>query len=691
MPRHVKARRTKAIFIRKLKAGDADEKVEQRDEGPLKNLSHQHDLPAIPRKLQPVLRKPLNTYYASKKLRKGMRRHERELLHAIRLRLDHHAKAFSGTKIHPITVLAWLSAEEPFSVDFLLENSSLLLEEPSGSDDEDTYKAVDPVLIEQLDGLLDKLAKSTIDNAPTSEENMLLKVPKDYSMAQIPHLVEGADDYDVMMDDLEKEAESQEKQERTWSFRDSSLPAAARLREKEHLGFDPVQVLKKHAIQFEETGISKVSTLDNAIHPIFCAENFHGCPAAIYSALAPGMRLASLLLTHKSTASFWHTLKFGQRESAFRNHEWATWIRTAVPWSAENDQRWKAYLDEVSAQIHITFALWPTEKDHGVWAYGTMHPIRDYKRGYLAPSTSDSLGWASPQPRKGGALSPAATPTTTTSGGYRPGRLNLHMDFYTTAKRLSLLRSPDPAQVLRFNLFVAVNLCHELAHYVEMGDPARVAVSEPFAGAKGSMGPEAYFLGCGWREMGAAFETELFGACVQPVSCRTDCLYGLCAYDHSGEGVGSSSRASSRSGGRSTPTSSARLGCAVRTFWTVPMAYIARVQQKESWEVRNEQSDSEWLRIPRDGAEAVRVPYFDLTVWKDEAEDPISDEKDGRLTPFRRTRDGRIEKRLKSPPKTDPTKIEKALERSKSPLSNEVGDDDGDGGGDGDGDENDNE
>ena len=661
MPRHVKARRTKAIFLHKPKANDTDEKTEQRDEATSKNLTHQHDLPSIPRKLQPVLRKPLNTYYTSKKLRKSNRRHERELLRAIGLRLDHHAKSFGGTKIHPIAVLAWLSAEEPFSVDFLLENSNLLLEEPSDSDDEDTYKVVDPVLIEQLDGLLDKFAKSTIDNAPTSEENVLLKVPKDYSMAQRPHLVEGADDYDVMMDDLEKEVESQEKVGKTWSFRDSSLPATTRPREKEQLGFDPVQVLKKHAIQFQETSTPKVCTLNNPIHPIFSAENFHGCPAAIYSALAPGMRLASLLLTHKSTASFWHTLKFGQRESVFRDHDWSIWIRTAVPWSAENDKRWRAYLGEVSKQIHITFALWPTEKDHGVWAYGTMHPVRDYKRGYLAPS-SDSL---SAQPRTSASRSSAPAPA-----GYRPGRLNLHMDFYTTAKRLSLLRTADAAQVLRFNAFVAVNLCHELAHYVEMGDPARVAVAEPFAGAKGSMGPEAFFLGFPWREMGAAFESHVFGACVQPVSCRTDCLYGLCAYEHGGDGA-SAAGASSRAGGRAT-VPSGRLGCGVQTFWTVPMAYVARIQQKENWEMYAEEGDAEWLRIPREGAEAVRVPYFDLTVWKDEAEDPISDEKDGRLTPFRRTRDGRIEKRLKSPPKVDLVKIEKALERSKSPLSNQI-------------------
>jgi len=80
--------------------------------------------------------------------------------------------------------------------------------------------------------------------------------------------------------------------------------------------------------------------------------------------------------------------------------------------------------------------------------------------------------------------------------------------------------------------------------------------------------------------------------------------------------------------------------------------------------------------IPKDGATAVNVPYFDMTVWKDEAEDPISDDKDGRTTPFKRTKDGRIEKRQKSPAK-DAAKLEAILKntRESSVLSNDDDDD----------------
>lgn len=673
MPRHVKARHTKAIFVRKPKAKDAAEKEERQVEDLAKQgrASHQHVLPKIPSKLQRVLRKPVNAYYTSKKLRRQNRRHQRELLRAIDLRLDHHAKSFGGVKIHPIAVLAWLSAEEPFDVDFLLENSTYLLDEPlegyledSLDDEEDTYKGIDPILIEQLDRLLEKFATSAIDNASSFEDNQLLKVPKDYSMIQMPHAVEGVEDYDVLMDGIEKVAESQEQAERTWSFRDSTPKPTSMQKEKEQVGFDPVQVLKKHAIQFQNTDAPNLSTLDNEIHPIFRAENFHGCPAAIYAALAPGMRLASLLLTHRSTSSFWHTLKFGRRDTTFRNQTLWPHITEVVSWTASNDRKWNAYLEDVSEQIHITFALWPTEKHQGFWTYGTMHPIRDYKRGYLPPSP-ESEGNFSQSHRKSSSVdlnSKAINTNGKSSHGYRMGRINLHMDFYTTAKRLSLLRSPDPAMVLRFNLFLAINLCHEFAHYVEMCDPTRVRFAEPFMSYEGESSGEAYFLNYKWQEMGASFETSVFGGNVQPVSCRTDCMYGLCTFDYTGE--------QKHGHGPRGP-----LKLDIKTFWTVPMDFAAKVQQKSEWE---KHEDGKWLKIPRDGATAVRVPYFDMTMWKDEAEDPISDDVDGRLTPFKRTKDGRIEKRVKSPPKVDPKKVEQAL-RSKSPLVRQAnGEDDDD-------------
>lgn len=630
MPRHVKPKHTRAVFIRKVKTSKDAEK-ENADDKTEGRTSHQHDLPAIPSQLQPVLRKPLNTFYTSKKLRKHNRRRERDLLRAIDQRLDVYARSFGGQKIHPIAVLAWLSSEESFKVEFLLENSNLLVDTPSEDEDDDTYKAVDPVLIAELDGLLDRFAKATtIDNAPSSIEHGLLKVPKDFSMAQIPHLIAGYGDYDVLMADMEKD------QERAWSFPGANF---TKQKDKEKLGFDPVQVLKKHAIQFHESDMPKLSTLDNAIHSVFKLENFHGCSDAIYSVLTPGLRLASLLITHRSTSAFWHTLKFGRREPTFRNLHWAFKIPEIVPWTAATDTKWKAYLQDVSKKIHITFSLWPTAKDYGVYTYGTMHPVRDYKTGYQGVSSSDEHG---------------------TNGGYRAGRINLNMDFYTTAKRLSLLRSADPAMTMRFGLFLAINVCHEFAHYVEMDDPVRVPYKEQFGSGTYERPSEAYFLDQDWTEAGAAFETYVFGGKIQPISCRTDCMYGLCTYDEVNE-----------TKAMSNPSD---FTLKMRTFWTVPMRFVVRCQQKSEWAKREsgDAEDGEWLKVPRDGATAVRVPYFDMTVWKDEAENPISDDSvSGRDTPFLRTKDGRIEKR-KSPLKIDVKKVEKALGKTRSPLSNHI-------------------
>jgi len=613
MPFRIKRSRTKAVILRKPKGAAVDKSKNIREADDL--TKHEHDLPSIPSKLQQRLRKPLRTFYASQRLRQRNRRQERDLLRAIGQRLETHANSFLGTKIHPVAVLAWLAAEESFSIEFLLDNASLLI------DDDDSYQTVDPVFIAEIDSLIEKFTNSCIDNAPSSQDNRLLKVPKDFSMVQSPSAIEGGKDYDTIMEDLEK-------LDQTWSIR--GVEHSFSKKQDDKYGFDPVQVLKKHAIQFQDPDCPKESTLSNDIHPIFREENFHGCPQHIYDSLKPGLRLATLLLTHKSTSTFWHTLKFGQRRLCFRNHAWDPVISDAVTWNEDVADQWSTYLKDVASNIHVTFSLWPTEKDHGVWAYGTMHPIRDYKTGFTA------------------------------NGTYRNSRLNMHTDFYTTAKRLSLLKSPDPAMVLRFHFFLAVNLCHEFAHFVEASDPSRVEINEDAFGGV-AITSEAYIFDYTWQEMGWAFEKAVFGGMVQPISCRTDCMYGLATYD----------LANTRGKDHAL-----RFNCKMRTFWTVPMTFVSKLQQMESWDKADGDDNGRWLMIPRDGATAVTVPYFDMTVWKDEAEDPISDEKDGRTTPFMRTKEGRIEKRQKSPPR-DAAKLDAILKnaRESSVLRDDEDDD----------------
>jgi hypothetical protein len=220
-----------------------------------------------------------------------------------------------------------------------------------------------------------------------------------------------------------------------------------------------------------------------------------------------------------------------------------------------------------------------------------MHPIKDLR-----------LGWQ-PNP-----LEPC-----------RKSRIRLHTDFYTAAKRISLLKNPDPLQVLRYNLLLANTICHELAHFLEMSSNHswREDVYDGMEIVDIRSTPEPFLNDQDFSEMGVAFETKVFGGRLEAICCRIDCTYGLATYDEVGE--------------------------ATRTFYTVPMDYIWMLQQQETWDQDFSTKDWKVFHIPRDGAKAVSVAYFNMTVWEEEDDgQQISDVLDLRSTPFRRTYDGHI-------------------------------------------------
>lgn len=223
-----------------------------------------------------------------------------------------------------------------------------------------------------------------------------------------------------------------------------------------------------------------------------------------------------------------------------------------------------------------------------------MHPIKDLR-----------LGW---QPNPGEPC--------------RKSRIRLHTDFYTTAKRLSLLKNPDPFMVLRFNLLLASVICHELAHFLEMSSnhSYREDVYDGMEIVNFKSTPEPFMNDQPFNEMGVAFETKVFGGRLEPISCRIDCAYGIATYDEVGKTAHN-----------------------VRTFFTVPMDYIWMLQQQDTWD--QDFSDKDWavFHIPRDGAKAVSVPYFNMTVWEGEDDGKqISDVLDLQSTPFRRMYSGKI-------------------------------------------------
>ncbi|KAF2735490.1 hypothetical protein EJ04DRAFT_543021 [Polyplosphaeria fusca] len=356
-------------------------------------------------------------------------------------------------------------------------------------------------------------------------------------------------------------------------------------RRSNKLGFDPVDLIKKQAVTFSEDTSTRSSTLDNDIHPIFRAENFHGCPDAVYDILKPALRLSTLLLFSRATSPFWHTLVFGERKICEKTTQQygqqCFRIRGEIPWSKEHSAAFKGFLDDQVDTVHFLFHRNPLPPDP---AYASMGLVADYKNGLMR-----KLG------RK-----------------CHTSRICLHSDFYTTAKKLSVLQYPDPAMVLRFNLFLAVCLAHEMAHFIEVSGPHH---EHPLGE------PEVFFDDNMWTESGIAFELRIFGGRLHPISSRVDCGLGLAVLNYPLKEVYDREE---------------------NVLYTLSMDYISKIQQKETWRRDFKDSDSKVFHVPRTGGKSVEINGTNLMVWEDEKDADISDHVDGRDTLFHRMDDGQI-------------------------------------------------
>ena len=348
------------------------------------------------------------------------------------------------------------------------------------------------------------------------------------------------------------------------------------------LGFDPAQLIAKEAIALSEK-TPQMPSLSNEIHPVFRPENFHACPDDIYNVLKPALRLASLLLTHRATASFWHTLVFGERElcpkttEAYGQKCWR--IREDVAWTAANAERFQRFLLAKIDAVHFLFHPEPLPPYP---TYASMILLHDYKLGQLRKR----------------------------DGSSHANRICLHTDFYTTAKRLSLLRHREPGMVLRFNLFLANCLAHEMAHFVE----ACVPQHERELG-----NPEVFLNDNTWSESGICFECKTFGGRIHPIATRLDCGLGLATVSHPLKDV---------------------LEREENVMSTVPMTYVSMIQQQKTWDALEPGSTA--LLIPRTGTQSAEINGANLMIWEDEEAANISDRVDGRETMFHRLDDGQI-------------------------------------------------
>jgi len=356
---------------------------------------------------------------------------------------------------------------------------------------------------------------------------------------------------------------------------------------KNSFGFDPSELLSKHAVHLPVDCAHIRSTLTNDIHPIFQYDRFYELPHEIYDIITPALRLATQWLTHPAAATYSHTLAFGHREidrtfPYVRGHPQQR-IRKDVLHTEKNAAIFERYLIDIHKNSRIGF-------DH----VGEYVPVF----GQCRVTDGNFLRRQLP-------LDPGKRIRTL---------LCIHPDFYTVATRLNYLKdNAEPDAVLRYNFFMAVNICHELAHSFEM--------SHNFPA------PECIMNDNTFAEAGQAFEVKLFGGRIWPIMNRTDCAYGISVCDFpclQGDD-------------------------AVRNvFCAIPMQYIAKVQQHDFWKQNFDLSDSTILHIERTGAKGWGMNSLNMQIWDDEAKDKCHDtdidQHDDIRPTFRRTFDGRIVK-----------------------------------------------
>ncbi|KAJ9627622.1 hypothetical protein H2203_002834 [Taxawa tesnikishii (nom. ined.)] len=358
------------------------------------------------------------------------------------------------------------------------------------------------------------------------------------------------------------------------------LPSRYKSRASKY-GFDPVEVMNSNALNPSQGCPYLSSTLNVPIHPLLALDRFLDYPEELYNILKPALRLASLFLTHRVTSSFWHTLMFGKRElcpDASRAAGCDIYrIRYGTHWNAQNAAAFAELLMMISNKISIQFEnIDPRSQTFGTcWIPGEARRILPL----------DVHRW-------------------------RRALIDMHLDIHSAAKQLSLLKgNADPAMVLRFHFFVAVNLTHELAHFLETAQESPspdFRIIEPFIGNQE------------FNELGAACETILFGGRVHPVNWRLDCAHGLATYDW--------------------PQTDGT------EYRTISMDYIAKVQQQATWDGELRDADATALHISRNGARSVGVMVFSTMIWEDGDKDNIADEDDHKDEPLRRVWSGRIVK-----------------------------------------------
>jgi hypothetical protein len=268
-------------------------------------------------------------------------------------------------------------------------------------------------------------------------------------------------------------------------------------------------------------------------------------------------------LTTPQCLQHFQTVLKGERkycvETSFRKKQDCYRIRSDVPLATESVEDLKKHLESMAGSITFQFLDAANCPTHTNKYFATARMV------------------------------PCKHPPCSVSSNPQKTIISLHTDFYVQAQKLCRLKYPDPAQVLRFQFFVAMNLMHEFAHAFEVAcSPDQARLSR-----------EVYMYEWLEAESGRAWETGLFGGLVTAINARCDGLHGLCVMEWPEPGF----------------KDRAKSGQA--EIRSVPMEFVNDLFQESHWEKLRQKPVGEkgLLIVPKRGA-ATSVGVSSFTTAK---------------------------------------------------------------------------
>ncbi|MCJ1461671.1 hypothetical protein MMC07_000268 [Pseudocyphellaria aurata] len=308
------------------------------------------------------------------------------------------------------------------------------------------------------------------------------------------------------------------------------------------------------------------SNLSNDVHPLLHHSRFDDCPDNIYDELMPGLRLATMFLTQPICSQFWLTLANGERktDSQLSRKYGANCqrIEKNVPMTKENTAAVIEYIKNLdkAKKIHWSFQHDLVIRD--TFAYGvTKWVCENHHELHKEPDNT-----------------------------LVPQHIRIHSDMYTVASKLSKLEYADTAQKLRFSFFVAVLICHELAHAVEGAHRLRRPLGK-------DLHIEPWLFNDDAAEMGYAWESMTLGGTVHPINAAVDCVHGIGTWDW--------------------PEVDPEVNWERSLKYAVPMSYIEKLFQMETWQREFDLKDWKTFHIPRERARSLNMNNLTTMPWSE--------------------------------------------------------------------------